>query len=214
VTSVIAVASLGGTITMTGSGGVVPSLTADDLLSAVPGIPPSISVRAETLFAKPGASLSFADIAAALDWARSAVATGADGVILIQGPDTLEETSYLLDLYWDLPQPLILTGAMRSPQQAGADGPANILAALVTAASAESRDRGVLVVMNDEVHAASRVRKSDTTALAAFVSAPERSQPGRFSRRAVIGKVACPQRLRSVTLRRRPRARSAADRCT
>jgi L-asparaginase len=61
---------------------------------------------------------------------------------------------------------------MRAPAAAGADGPANLLAAAVVAGSASARDRGVLVVLNDDVHAAVRVRKSDSIAPHAFGSAP------------------------------------------
>jgi L-asparaginase len=171
----VAIASLGGTITMTAADslqGVTPSLTAADLLASVPALSHVAEVRAETVFRKPGASLDFANLLEALDWSRQAVAEGAAGVVLVQGTDTLEETSYLLDLYWDAPEPLVVTGAMRPPQQPGADGPANLLAAALTATAPESRSLGVLTVLNDEVHAAARVRKSDTTALGAFSSAP------------------------------------------
>jgi L-asparaginase len=171
----VAVASLGGTITMTATDsrqGVTPSLTAADLLASVPALSPVAEMRAETLFTKPGPSLDFANLLEALDWSHQAVAEGAAGVVLVQGTDTLEETCYLLDLHWSRPEPLVVTGAMRPPQYPGADGPSNILAAVLTAAAPESRNLGVLTVLNDEVHAASRVRKSDTTALGAFVSAP------------------------------------------
>jgi L-asparaginase len=174
-TSLVTVASLGGTITMTaaaGPHGVMPSLAADDLLASLPGLPPAIEVRAETLCTKPGASLEFTDLADALHWARRMAGDGAAGVVLAQGTDTLEETSYLLDLHWDRAEPLVVTGAMRPPQQPSADGPANLLGALLTAAAPQSLGLGVLAVMNDEVHAASRVRKCDTTALGAFSSAP------------------------------------------
>jgi L-asparaginase len=171
----VAVASLGGTITMTaghGTRGVAPTLTAADLLGAVPILAETADLRAETLITAPGASLGFTDVLRALSWARDAVTEGAVGVVLVQGTDTLEETSYLLDLHWDRPEPLVLTGAMRPPRQPGADGPANLLAAVLTATAPSSRGLGVLVVMNDEVHAAARVRKSDATALGAFSSAP------------------------------------------
>ena len=172
---VFAVGSLGGTITMTGVAGprgVVPSLKADDLLASLPGLPSGVEIRSETVCTKPGASLGFADLADALSWSRLMVTEGAAGVVLAQGTDTLEETSYLLDLYWDRAEPLVMTGAMRPPQQPGADGPANLADALVTAAAPRSRDLGVLVVMNNEVHAASRVRKCDTTMPSAFTSGP------------------------------------------
>jgi len=155
----------------TGDGaGVKPSLSADDLLESVPGLAAAADVTAHTLVTIPGASLTFAEVLEALAWARSAVDGGHDGVVVVQGTDTIEETSYLLDLHWDRPAPLVVTGAMRSAHAAGADGPANLLAAVQVAGSPDSRDRGVLVVMNDEIHAASRVRKMRSSGLDAFCS--------------------------------------------
>lgn len=169
----VTIGSLGGTITMTPSSpgeGVLPRLRAEDLLAAVPDLNQVADISAETLMAVPSTSLSFANVLAALDWASAAVDGGADGVVLVQGTDTLEETAYLLDLFWDKPQPLVLTGAMRTPVTPGADGPGNLLAAVLTAGSPDSRHVGVVVVMNDVVHAASRVRKSHATGTDAFTS--------------------------------------------
>jgi L-asparaginase len=167
-----AVGSLGGTITMTSTtgSGVIPTFGAADLVAQVPGLGEVATLTTATLAALPGASLGWSDLHQAMAWARAAVDDGAAGVVLVQGTDTLEETAYLLDLYWDRPQPLVVTGAMRAPQKAGADGPANVLAAVTTAVDAGARDRGVLVVMNDEIHAASRVCKTDSTAVDAFRS--------------------------------------------
>jgi L-asparaginase len=90
--------------------------------------------------------------------------------VLVQGTDTLEESAYLLDLYWDRSEPLVLTGAMRPPDAAGADGPGNLLAAVTAAASPALRETGAVVVLNDEVHRAACVRKTHSTALNAFCS--------------------------------------------
>lgn len=169
----VSIGSLGGTITMTPSSpgeGVLPRLRAEDLLAAVPELDQIADITAETLMVVPGASLSFADALAALDWATDAVDAGADGVVLVQGTDTLEETAYLLDLFWDRPHPLVLTGAMRTPFTPGADGPGNLYAAVLTAGSPLSRHAGVVAVMNNEVHAANRVRKSHATGVGAFTS--------------------------------------------
>jgi L-asparaginase len=174
----VAVGSLGGTITMTapdadgdGAGApVTPTAGADDLVSAVPGLARVADLRTRTLQRVPGASLTASTLLDCLEWARRQVDEGAAGVVLVQGTDTLEESAYLLDLFWERPEPLVLTGAMRNPEQAGADGPANLLAAVTVAASAQARDVGALVVMNDEVHAAARVRKVDAAATHAFAS--------------------------------------------
>ena len=67
--------------------------------------------------------------------------------------------------------PLVVTGAMRNPTMAGADGPANLLGALRTAGAPRSPHRA-MVVFADEVHAACLVSKTHSTSIAAFVSWP------------------------------------------
>ncbi|PEG33370.1 L-asparaginase [Mycolicibacterium agri] len=170
----IAVASLGGTITMTSADsnetGVRPTLSAEQLLATVPGLSDVAELHATTLNTAPSASLTYQDVLRGLDWARDQIGNGAAGAVLIQGTDTIEETAYLLDLYWDLPAPLVVTGAMRPPQAPGADGPANVMAAVRVACADGSRGRGVMVVLNDEIHAASRVRKTQASQPNAFVS--------------------------------------------
>ena len=121
----------------------------------------------------------------ALAWARTAVDDGAAGVVLTQGTDTIEETSYLLDLFWDRPEPLVVTGAMRSAQAAGADGPANLLAAVRCAAAPASRGRGVLVAFDDQVHQARWVAKTDSMATGAFAS-PTFGPTGRHAEGEVV----------------------------
>jgi L-asparaginase len=165
--------SLGGTIAMTEEtqgGGVVPNLGASQLIAAIPELADVARIEAETLLSLPSASLTFEQIIDVLTWARDKVRAGAHSVVITQGTDTLEETSYLLDLFWTGDAPLIVTGAMRSASGAGSDGPANLLAAVRVAVAEESRGRGVLVVMNDTIHAARRVMKSDALSVQAFTS--------------------------------------------
>jgi len=169
----VAVASLGGTITMTSSRpdgrDVAPALDATDLIRLLPDSAVA-DVQTTTLASIPGAWLQFENIAETLDWARSAVRAGAGGAVVVQGTDTIEETAYLLDLYWGHAEPLVVTGAMRSAHALGADGPANLAAAIAVAADPSSRERGVLVVLNDEIHHATWVRKSHSSAPNAFCS--------------------------------------------
>lgn len=197
---VVAVASLGGTISMTESGtsaGVVPTLDAAQLAAAVPGLAAIARVSAQSLFQLPGASLTFEQLLACLAWARARTDEGTSGVVITQGTDTLEETAFFLDLYWDRPQPLIVTGAMRTPGATSADGPGNLLAAVQTAIAPASRGRGVLVVMNDTIHTARWVTKTDAISVQAFVS-PDAGPAGRLvegtpcyfhapARRALVG---------------------------
>lgn len=173
--STVAIVSLGGTITMTeaqDSVGLKPSLSAEELVKSVPALSQVSNIVTRTLSTLPGASLDPITLLDVLSWSTDAINAGATGVVMIQGTDTIEETSYLLDLFWNHDEPLVVTGAMRAPQQLGADGPANLHAAVLTALDPRSRGRGVLVVLNDTVHAASRVKKTDAIALNAFQSEP------------------------------------------
>lgn len=154
----------------TDTGAVVPDLTADQLVSHVAGLQDRIAIKTRTVANRPGASLTIANLIELLHAARDAVDNGALGVVVTQGTDTIEETSFVLDLLWDRSAPLVVTGAMRNPTQPGADGPANLAAALAVAASDSCRHLGCLVVMNDAIHAARYVRKEDSGNPAAFVS--------------------------------------------
>ncbi|MEQ5842045.1 asparaginase [Paraburkholderia acidicola] len=177
----VAIASLGGTISMTPSdaaGGAVPKLDAAQLVAAVPGLGALAELSTASLSQLPSASLGIEQLLACLAWAAEKIAGGARGVVLTQGTDTIEETAFFLDLYWPHPEPLIITGAMRTPLSAGADGPANLLAAVQVAIDDESRGRGVLVVMNDTVHRARWVCKSDSLSVQTFVS-PDGGPAGR-----------------------------------
>lgn len=153
-----------------GAAGAVPTLTAEDLVASVPGLSDHAEIECVQLSQKPSVELGFADLVGLIALCRKFVDAGAVGLIVAQGTDTIEETSYALDLLWDRPEPIVVTGAMRNPSLAGSDGPANLLAATQVAVSEGARDRGVLVVLNDEVHAARDVVKTHTSSTAAFRS--------------------------------------------
>lgn len=170
----VAVLSLGGTIAMTGDGGsgVVPTLTGDDLISAIPRLAEAAEVTATSFRQVPGAHLGLEDLTKLAEELSRLFEEGLDGVVITQGTDTIEETAFVLDLLVDIEAPIVVTGAMRNPSLPGADGPANLLASVQVAASTTARGLGTLVVLNDEVHAARFVRKTHTQNPATFRSSP------------------------------------------
>ncbi|MGE6894165.1 asparaginase [Priestia flexa] len=93
-----------------------------------------------------------------------------DGVVITHGTDTLEETAYFLDLTTKTDIPIVLTGAMRSSNEIGSDGPYNFISAVRVASSDAAKGKGVLVVMNDEIHTAKNVTKTHTSNVATFQS--------------------------------------------
>ena len=169
----ISIGALGGTISMTGTPGgqgVTSNLGARELAESVPGLAQKATLQLHTLARIGSGSIRFQHLFDTLAWAQQQVIEGAQGVVITQGTDTLEETAFLLDLFWNCREPLVLMGAMRNPQMPGADGSANLLAAVQVAADQDSRGRGALVVMNDDIHEARRVRKMHTTHVNAFES--------------------------------------------
>lgn len=168
----IAIFSTGGTIaSIRGADGAAsPNLTAEDLVRAVPQLAEVAEIQATRFRQVPSPELTVPDMVALAGRIGQVVTDGSTGVVVTQGTDTLEETSFVLDLIWDREEPIVLTGAMRHPDLPGADGPANLLAAVTVASSSVARGLGVLVVLNDEVHLPLFVRKTHTTNPATFRS--------------------------------------------
>lgn len=168
----LVIITTGGTIAMRHDAdhGVVPAVEGADLVLAVPGLGawdlevvefsnvPSPHMTPDMMF----------QLAVLIDaWlAKSNVG----GVIITHGTDTLEETAYFLDMMVTSDKPVVVTGAMRSGEEPGADGPANLLAAARVAASGKSAGLGTLVVLNDEIHAARDVRKGHAGRTSTFIS--------------------------------------------
>ncbi|QPC46721.1 asparaginase [Mangrovibacillus cuniculi] len=96
--------------------------------------------------------------------------TRIDGIVITHGTDTLEETAYFLDLSLSLDIPIVLTGAMRSSNEIGSDGLYNLRSSIKVASSNGARGKGVLVVMNDEIHTAKNVTKTHTSNVSTFQS--------------------------------------------
>lgn len=100
-----------------------------------------------------------------------------DGIVITHGTDTMEETSFFLNLVVKTDKPVVLTGSMRPSTALSADGPLNIFNAVAVAADPKAKGRGVLVVANDSIHGGRAVIKSNTTHVETFLS-PQRGLIG------------------------------------
>ncbi len=93
-----------------------------------------------------------------------------DGVVITHGTDTMEETAYFLNLVIKSHKPIVMVGAMRNADSLSADGPLNLYNAIALASNPQSKGKGVLVLMDDSIHAAREVSKTHTTGVSTFKS--------------------------------------------
>ena len=131
-------------------------------------------------------SITVEHLVSVVESARTAADEGAVGVVLTQGTDTLEETAFVLSRINDSGIPIVVTGAMRNPCLPGADGPANVRAAVIAALSPQVRGLASALVMADEIHDPVFVRKDHTSFIHAFSSGPSAGPLGWVSEDRVI----------------------------
>ncbi|WP_429971472.1 asparaginase [Fructilactobacillus sp. Tb1] len=160
----------GGTISMSQDemGGVVQNdenpIDNNDILGL-----PDINIINDELLNLPSPQMTPETMLKITNRIKKAVAEeNIDGVVVTHGTDTLEETAYFLDLTLPNTVPVVVTGAMRSSNEIGADGVFNFKSAIQVAASDEAKNKGVLVVFNTGIYAARFVTKTHTTSVDTF----------------------------------------------
>lgn len=173
----VSVFTLGGTIEsvpVTGRDGVAPSEDRERLrelaLSAMSGLGNAVELQITRAAAVNSGALTFLDALDLHTRLVQEVREGAQGLVVATGTDTLEELAFILDLLWDQPVPLVVTGAMRSLGDLGSDAAPNLRAALLVATNPAAENHGCLVVLNGEIHQAWQVRKGHSASVAAFQS--------------------------------------------
>ena len=179
----VAVVFTGGTISMTvdaEAGGARPVLDGAALLATAPGIGELADIVPVDLGRTPASHFTLDRLLAIAAEARRVLEEDPRlaGAVIVQGTDTIDEAAFVYDLVHDGARPIVVTGAMRSADAPGADGPANLRDAVAAAADPALRGEGVVVVMSGEVHAADSVVKLHTSAVDAFGS-PDTGPLGR-----------------------------------
>lgn len=175
----VVILATGGTIagaaaTGTQSGYTSGAVTIDAMLAAVPGIDKIATVKGEQIANVGSQDMSF-DVLLKVAKRINELGPKSDvsGIVITHGTDTMEESAYFLNLTVKTNKPVVMVGSMRPSTAVSADGPLNLYNAVAVAADPGARGRGVLVVMNDQIHAAHSLTKTSTTAVETFMS------PGR-----------------------------------
>lgn len=164
----------GGTISMKNdavTNAAIPAMTGEDILKLTPGLETIADVHYVDFSMIPGPHMTpeiMMELSRLIE--QKLDKEGYDGAVVTHGTDSLEETAYLVDLTTNTEKPIVFVGAMKSSSELGWDGPVNLIDAVYTAACNEAWGRGVLVVMNNEVHSAAQVTKTNTHSLDTFKS--------------------------------------------
>lgn len=164
----------GGTIAMKvdpEAGGAVPALSGREILAFDPSLAQVADIEALDFARIPGPHWTPAKMWELSELLRESLRRAdITGAVVTHGTDTLEETAYLVDLRHASDKPVVFVGAMRNTSELSYDGPANLHAAARVAAAPASRKLGVLVVLNQMIHAAASATKTDTEQMETFQS--------------------------------------------
>jgi L-asparaginase len=185
----VAVVFTGGTISMgfdPVAGGNVPTLDGAAILARTPGLDSIAEVVPIDRGLTPASHFTFRDVLEIGGLALSLLDDPAvDGVVVVQGTDTIEETAFAWDLVLASAKPVVVTGAMRASHQDGYDGPANLRGAVAVAAAPAARDVGVVVSLGGTIEPADDVTKMHTTSFSTFQS-PNGGSLGRVGEDGVV----------------------------
>jgi len=145
-------------------GGTLPI---QDMVKQLPRLDRVARVSAVQFANKGSSSYRIADLYD-LSLAVDRTLESADGVVVTTGTDTMEEIAYFLDLTVRSPKPVVVTGSMRPWTALASDGPANLYNAIRLAASGRTRAFGTVIMLNDTIHPAREVTKTNATRLDTF----------------------------------------------
>jgi L-asparaginase len=173
----VAVVFTGGTISMVVdpvAGGAVPALDGAAILARTPGLDEIAELVPLDRGMIPASHWSFARLLElAADLRRLAADPAIDGIVVVQGTDTIEESSFAFELLVETAKPIVVTGAMRNATDPDYDGPRNLRDAVRCAATAELAGQGVVVVLGGTIEPSSDVTKTHASALDTFKSLNE-----------------------------------------
>ena len=207
----VAIVTTGGTIAEKidpKTGGAVPAVSGADLIEAVPSLSKIANIKVVD-FSNIDSSQMTPQIWTKLSRTVDKVLRDSKikGVVVTHGTDTMAEGAYFLDLTLKSKKPVVFVGAMRDASDLSADGPANILNAVIQVCSKEAENWGVTVTLNQYINSARDVRKTQTSNVQTFNSG-EKGYLGyiclgkviKFNERGPTQKLPLPAKLPKVAL--------------
>lgn len=170
----VVIFTMGGTIACVldeEKGGLVPALTGEDLVKAIPELNNVCDIEIINVSNEPSSRITPNSILKLSNLIKDKLKDeNVYGAVVTHGTDTLEETAYLLDLLIDSEKTVVVTGAMRSVDEIMSDGSFNILNSCLLAIEDDARNNGVLVLFNEFVHPANTVTKTHSSNISTFQS--------------------------------------------
>jgi glutamyl-tRNA(Gln) amidotransferase subunit D len=173
----ISILSTGGTIASKidyRTGAVTSQFTADDILAAIPELKEIADFKGRvisSILSENMDSVSWQNLARAV---VEEIETGADGVIITHGTDTMMYSAAALSFMIETPVPIVFVGSQRSADRPSSD---NAMNAICAAKIASSEIAEIVVVMHGttsddfcEIHRGTKVRKMHTSRRDAFRS--------------------------------------------
>ena len=172
----VVILATGGTIAGAAASGTQAAYTSgavtiDAMIAAVPGIADMATIKGEQISNVGSQDMSFEIMLKLAKRINELMKSNdVDGIVVTHGTDTMEETAFFLNLVVKGDKPVVMVGSMRPSTAVSADGPLNLYNAVGVAIDPNAKGRGVLVVMNDWIHAAHSLTKTSNTAIQTFMS--------------------------------------------
>jgi L-asparaginase len=174
--SQVVILATGGTIAGTGELGTQAGYTSgqmgiDTMINAVPGIGELADILGEQVANVGSQDMTFEIMIRLANRTNELLALkNVSGVVITHGTDTMEETALFLNLTIKSKKPVVMTGSMRPSTAVSADGPLNLYNGVAVSADPAATGRGIMVVMNDRIHGAHSLTKTNTTSVETFLS--------------------------------------------
>jgi L-asparaginase len=171
----VTILATGGTIAGAAASGTQSGYTSgavniDAMVAAVPGIAKLATIKGEQIANVGSQDMSFEILLTVAKRINELAKSDVDGFVVTHGTDTLEESAFFLNLTVKTDKPVVMVGSMRPSTAVSADGPLNLYNAVGVAIDPNAKGRGVLIVMNDSIHAAHSLTKTSTTSVETFMS--------------------------------------------